>query len=235
MSAQNRPIVSRGRASARPNSRNGSKPEVLNGWAPPTFLNGAGPAGRLGYGRVSTGGQQLEPQLDRLTPECERVYTDHGVSGTKGRYERPGLAALLAYARAGDVVVVVKLDRLARSLRELVTLVAELQERGVGLRVLDAPIDTTTAAGMLFFHMVAAFAEFERSLIVERTHDGLAAAREQGRVGGRPRVVTEDKQRVVAAMMAEKPPRSFAAIARAVGVSRLSVARWVKDQEHASE
>lgn len=206
----------------------------MNGaWAPPDFVQGQGPAGRLGYARVSTGGQQLEPQLARLLLECERVYVDRA-SGAKGRDQRPGLGRLLDFARGGDVVVAVKLDRIARSLRELVNISADLEARGVGLRMIDQPIDTTTPSGRLLFAIVGAIAEFERSLIIERTNDGLATARAAGRTGGRPKVMTEDRQRIAAAMLAEMPPRSFQAIADVLGVSRLSVARWVRAQETAT-
>ncbi len=231
-----------GRPVPAPNSRSGHQKMVdrsgaidhlvSGAWSPPEFVLGQGPTGHLGYARVSTGGQQLEPQLARLLPECSRVYVDRA-SGAKGRDQRPGLARLLDFARGGDVVIAVKLDRIARSLRELVNVSADLEARGIGLRMIDQPVDTTTPSGRLLFAVIGAIGEFERSLIIERTRDGLANARANGRFGGRPQVMTEDRQRIAAKMLAENPPRSFQAIADALGVSRLSVARWVKAQERA--
>ena len=212
-----------------PPSANGTKSGVLQGWTRPTFLQGSGEPGQLGYARVSSTEQELEPQLDRLLPETGRVYLDHGQSGTKGRRERPGMARLLEDARAGDTVTVVKLDRLARSLRELVELAAELEQRSIGLRVLDQGIDTGTASGRLLFGVLASIAEFERSLIVERTRAGMAAAKARGRAAGRPRAITADRARVVARMMAEG--HSYAAIGRSIGVDAVTVSRWVRSVE----
>ncbi len=125
--------------------------------------------------------------------ECELVFEDM-VSGKNAR--RPGLKRALRRLRPGDVLVVWKLDRLGRSVRDLITLVSELQARGVNFRSLTDSIDTSTPAGRFFFHVMSALAEMERELIVERTRAGLAAAREQGRVGGRHRVmITEVVER----------------------------------------
>lgn len=143
----------------------------------------------IGYARVSTEDQSCQPQLDALQrASCEKTFTDEGVSGKLG--SRPGLDECLAYLRAGDTLVITKLDRLGRSLKNLIELSASLGERGVGLKVLDQGIDTTTPIGRMFFHVVGAFAEFERDLIVERTLAGLATARAAGKVGGRPRKLT---------------------------------------------
>lgn len=143
----------------------------------------------IGYARVSTDDQKTGPQLAALdTAGCEKMFTDHGVSGKLA--SRPELDKCLAYLRAGDVLVVTKLDRLGRSLQHLITLSIELRERGVDLKVLSQGIDTSNPAGRLFFHMVGAFAEFERDLISERTKEGLAAARARGRFGGRPTKLT---------------------------------------------
>jgi DNA invertase Pin-like site-specific DNA recombinase len=138
---------------------------------------------RIGYGRVSTGDQNPDAQRDALTAAaCDQVFIDK----TSGKLaSRPELdRALLSANRAGDQVVVTKLDRLGRSLEHLITLSANLQARGVDLMVLDQGIDTSTAVGKMFFHILGAIAEFEHALISERTRDGLAAARARGRTGG---------------------------------------------------
>ncbi len=138
---------------------------------------------RIGYGRVSTRDQNPDAQRDALTAAaCDQVFIDK----TSGKLaSRPELdRALLSANRAGDQVVVTKLDRLGRSLEHLITLSANLQARGVDLVVLDQGIDTSTAVGKMFFHILGAIAEFEHALISERTRDGLAAARARGRTGG---------------------------------------------------
>lgn len=150
------------------------------------------------YARVSTGGQTVNAQLDALRSYAEarglekvEEFVDHGVSGARAR--RPALDAMMAAARKRkiDVVVVVKLDRLARSVRHLTELAAEFEALGVDLVVLDQGIDTTTPAGRLLFHTIAAISEFERDLIRERTRSGLAAARKRGARLGRPRALDE--------------------------------------------
>lgn len=147
----------------------------------------------LGYARVSTKDQNLDLQLDALRLHgCKRFFTDT-VSGAASA--RPGLDEILKAARAKDVIVIWKLDRLGRSLKHLVDLVAELNERSIGLRSLNDPIDTTTAQGRLIFNIFASLAEFEREIIRERTNAGLAAARARGRLGGRKAGLSEDAQR----------------------------------------
>ncbi|MEH4266303.1 recombinase family protein [Klebsiella aerogenes] len=142
----------------------------------------------IGYARVSTGDQNLDLQKNALIrAECELVFEDMA-SGKNAR--RPGLKRALRRLKPGDVLVVWKLDRLGRSVRDLITLVSELQARGVNFRSLTDSIDTSTPAGRFFFHVMSALAEMERELIVEHTRAGLAAAREQGRIGGRRRVMT---------------------------------------------
>ncbi|EJG9791626.1 recombinase family protein, partial [Klebsiella pneumoniae] len=121
--------------------------------------------------------------------ECEQIFEDTA-SGKNAR--RPGLRRAIRRLKPGDSLVVWKLDRLGRSVRDLITLVSELQDRGIHFRSLTDSIDTSTPAGRFFFHVMSALAEMERELIVERTRAGLAAAREQGRVGGRRRVMTEE-------------------------------------------
>lgn len=144
----------------------------------------------IGYARVSTGDQNLDLQKTALfRAECEQIFEDTA-SGKNAR--RPGLRRALRRLKPGDVLVVWKLDRLGRSVRDLITMVSELQARGVNFRSLTDSIDTSTPAGRFFFHVMSALAEMERELIVERTRAGLAAAREQGRVGGRRRIMTEE-------------------------------------------
>ncbi|SXD14019.1 recombinase family protein [Klebsiella quasipneumoniae] len=144
----------------------------------------------IGYARVSTGDQNLDLQRNALIrAECEQIFEDTA-SGKNSR--RPGLRRAMRRLKPGDSLVVWKLDRLGRSVRDLITLVSELQARGVNFRSLTDSIDTSTPAGRFFFHVMSALAEMERELIVERTRAGLAAAREQGRVGGRRRVMTEE-------------------------------------------
>lgn len=136
----------------------------------------------VGYARVSTRDQHAEAQQDALEGAgCDKVFVEHA-SGILAR--RPVLDEALAYLREGDTLVVTKLDRLGRSVANLKQVVDDIQDRGVGLKALSQGIDTTTPGGRLFFHMLAAIAEFEHDLIVERTKDGLAAARARGRRGG---------------------------------------------------
>ncbi|HDS8534368.1 TPA: recombinase family protein [Klebsiella variicola] len=144
----------------------------------------------IGYARVSTGDQNLDLQKNALVrAECEQIFEDTA-SGTNSR--RPGLRRAIRRLKPGDSLVVWKLDRLGRSVRDLIALVSELQDRGIHFRSLTDSIDTSTPAGRFFFHVMSALAEMERELIVERTRAGLAVAREQGRVGGRRRVMTEE-------------------------------------------
>src|SRR4051812_41575654 len=145
----------------------------------------------IGYARVSTLDQTLALQQDALTAAgCEQLYTDT-VSGSVT--ERPGLTQALSHLRSGDTLVVWWLDRLGRSLPHLIETVSQLQQRGVGFRSLQEQIDTTTSGGKLVFHVFGALAEFERDLIRDRTHAGLAAARARGRLFGRPKVLSPRK------------------------------------------
>ena len=171
----------------------------------------------IGYARVSTRGQDLALQLDAFEQVgCERIYKDVG-SGTIRR--RPELGACLDYLRPGDTLVVWRLDRLGRSLRHLVEMVAELQEREIAFRSLTEAIDTATSAGRLQLHLFAALAEFERELIRERSAAGREAARARGRQGGRPKLITAEKLAAAAAMRAQGE-LTMAQIARTLGVGR---------------
>ena len=172
---------------------------------------------RIGYARVSTSDQRLDLQHDALRAAgCDQLFTDT-ISGAKT--ERPGLTAALASCRAGDILVVWKLDRLGRSLVHLVETVQDLATRGVGFQSLQEHLDTTTSGGKLIFHLFAALAEFERDLIRERTNVGLAAARARGRNGGRPKGVNEKKRKAALALKRD-PQYSISEICEIVGISR---------------
>ncbi|MEV0693011.1 recombinase family protein [Streptomyces sp. NPDC050388] len=171
---------------------------------------------KIGYARVSTGGQKLDRQLDALNAAgCRRVFADK----KSGRNDlRPELKACHAFLAEGDTLVVPSLDRYGRSLKDLVTMVAELRERGVGFTSLHENLDTTTPGGRLIFHVFAALAEFIRELIVAGTNEGLAAARARGRTGGRPSVITPELLRAARDML-PNPENSIESIAKLLGVS----------------
>ena len=180
----------------------------------------------IGYARVSTQDQQLQLQLDDLQKTgCDRVYQEK-VSSTK---DRPQLARLLESIREGDTVVVWKLDRLGRSLKELIGLINAFQAKGVGFRSLNDAIDTTTAQGRLVFNIFASLAEFERDLIGERTRAGLSAARARGRQGGRPKGMTQEASGKAQAVwtLYEKREKSTQEIAKLLGISRATVYRYL--------
>ncbi len=145
----------------------------------------------IGYARVSTYDQNLRMQEDALKAAgCEELYTDVA-SGVKAA--RPGLTDALFRLRKGDTLVVWKLDRLGRSLGNLIQVVKELSEREIGFKCLQESIDTTTSGGKLIFHIFGALAQFERELIKERTNAGLKAARVRGRLGGRPSLLNRQQ------------------------------------------
>ncbi len=171
---------------------------------------------RIGYARVSTGGQKLDRQYDALKAAgCRKIFADR----KSGKNDlRPELKACHAFLDSGDTLVVPSLDRYGRSLQDLVNMVAELREREVGFQSLHEALDTTTPGGRLIFHVFAALAEFIRELIVAGTHEGLAAARARGRTGGRPTVVNEDLIRAARDVL-PNPENSLTAIAKILGVS----------------
>lgn len=174
----------------------------------------------LGYARVSTGDQDVAGQTMRLTEAgAIKVYSDIRSGKTM---ERPGLEALLAYARDGDTLAVVRLDRLGRSLGELLATVAMLKERGIALLSLEERIDTNSAAGELIFHVFGAIAHFERRLIAERTKDGIAAARARGKRPGRQPL---DADKITAALNLVKSGLSPTAAAKHLGLGRSTVYR----------
>ena len=176
----------------------------------------------IGYARVSTDDQNLDAQTDALTAAgAERIFSDK-ISGAKR--DRPELGKLLDQLRPGDVVVVAKYDRLARSLRDLLDLVETIKDRGAGFRSLAEDIDTTTPAGRLVFHVFASIAQFERERIAERTKEGLQAAKARGRVGGRPPALTAD-QKAEVRRMRDDEHRHVSEIARLFKVSERTVRR----------
>ncbi len=178
----------------------------------------------VGYARVSTTEQSPDLQRDALQKaECEEIFWESG-SGAKA--DRPGLKRALEYTREGDVLVVWKLDRLGRSLKDLIEVVNGLQERGIGFKSLTEQVDTTTSGGRLVFHIFGALAEFEREVIRERTQAGLSAARARGRQGGRPRAMDEGKVRAARAMLKD-PETSIQQVCKALGVSRATLYRHV--------
>jgi len=151
----------------------------------------------IGYARVSTQDQTLDLQTDALARAgCEQLFTDT-MSGSTS--ERPGLQEAMNYLRAGDTLVVWRLDRLGRTLKQLLATVTDLSDRGIGFKSLQENMDTTTSGGNLIFHIFGALAEFEREVIRERTNAGLQAARARGRFGGRPTLQSLDPKKVALA------------------------------------
>lgn len=178
----------------------------------------------VGYSRVSTADQNPRLQMDALEAAgCEKIFTEKA-SGAKR--DRPELAAALDYARKGDTLVVWKLDRLARSLKQLIETVESLEERGVGFRSLTETIDTTSAGGRLVFTIFAGLAEFERSIIKERTRAGLDAARARGRIGGRPRSISDEDIAVAKALLKD-PEITVKKVAERIGCSEATLYRYL--------
>jgi DNA invertase Pin-like site-specific DNA recombinase len=177
----------------------------------------------IGYARVSTQDQNLDLQSEALTKAgCEKIFNDK-ISGS--RAERPGLTKALEMLREGDTLVVWKLDRLGRSVKNLVDLVGELHQQGIQFKSLTDAIDTGTPSGRFFFHVMASLAEMERELTVERTRAGLEVARQLGRKGGRRRQMTESKIESAKKLLANGvPPRD---VAMNLGVSVPTLYRWI--------
>jgi DNA invertase Pin-like site-specific DNA recombinase len=177
----------------------------------------------IGYARVSTQDQSLELQREALVKAgCQKVHEDK-VSGT--RTDRPGLAKAMELLREGDTLVVWKLDRLGRSVKQLVDLVGELHKQGIQFKSLTDAIDTGTPSGRFFFHVMASLAEMERELIIERTRAGLDVARQLGRKGGRKPKMTESKIESARKLLASGVPAKD--VAKNLGVSVPTLYRWV--------
>lgn len=183
---------------------------------------------KLGYARVSTRDQNLDLQVDALKRAgCDRIYRDVA-SGAKTA--RPALDELLGQLRAGDVLVIWKLDRMGRSLKHLVELVGDLVAREVGLLSLNDPLDTTSAQGRLVFNLIASLAEFERELIRERTQAGLVAARARGRVGGRPKGIPAQAEETALAAVTLYRERQLSAnaIAKKLHIAKSTLYRYLR-------
>lgn len=175
---------------------------------------------RIGYARVSTHEQNLDLQLDALKQaQCDLIYEEKVSSASKGR---PELEQCLKALRAGDVLVVWRLDRLARSLSDLLSIISSLDRKGVGFESLNEKIDTTTATGKLIFHVFGALSEFERNIISERTKAGLKAARARGRKGGRPPKLTKKQVQEIRHLITN-PEITITQIAERYDVSRATV------------
>jgi DNA invertase Pin-like site-specific DNA recombinase len=179
---------------------------------------------RIGYARVSTLDQNLASQQDALKEAgCEKIFIEQ-MSGAVA--DRPALRDALEYARSGDTIIVWKLDRLARSMKQLIETIEGLRVRGIGFRSLTEALDTTTPQGVLVFHLFSALAEFERALIRERTRAGLRAAKRMGRTGGRPAKLLEDDLDVARTLLAN-PDITVAEVADRLGVSPATLYRYL--------
>ena len=188
---------------------------------------------KLGYARVSTGEQNLALQIDALRAAgVERIFEDKGVSGSM--VLKPAFGDMLRHARAGDEIIVWRLDRLGRSLTSLITELELLAKLDLGFRSLTEQIETVTPGGRLFFHMVGAFAQFERDVIRERTNAGLQAARRAGKRLGRPPSISDSQWQQVKALMSGPAEMSVASVADLLGVSRQAIYKRLR-REQATE
>jgi DNA invertase Pin-like site-specific DNA recombinase len=186
---------------------------------------------KVGYARVSTEEQNLDLQSRALKAAgCDMLFEDQGVSGAS--FSRPGLTSMLAQLRSGDVLVVWRLDRLGRSLRRLIELIEGLNAKGVQFQSLTEAIDTTSCSGVLVFHMLAALAQFERSLIGERTRAGMHAARDRGRKLGRRPVLTPEQKAMALELLASC---SLTDVATRFNVHPRTIRRARKQSEHAND
>ena len=180
---------------------------------------------KIGYARVSTGLQNFNLQEDRLNQYgCEKIFSDH-ISGSRSK--RPGLDKAIEFARSGDTIVVWRLDRLGRNMEDLITLVNELNNRGVSFHSLEENItmDKSSSTGQLLFHLFAAFAEFERNLILERSSAGRIAARARGRYGGRPEKLNKQDLKLLKTLYDNGTP--IKTIAEQWKVSRTTIYRYL--------
>ncbi|AKG24922.1 transposon DNA-invertase (plasmid) [Calothrix sp. 336/3] len=185
---------------------------------------------KIGYARVSTLEQNTDLQQDALkSAGCEKVIVDK-VSGTVA--ERPGLDKIKELLRDGDTLVVWRLDRLGRSLQDLISWAAYLEQRRIALHSLHENIDTSTSTGRLIFHIFGALAEFERNLIQERTRAGLAAARARGRLGGRRKALDTDKRQLAVTLYNEKKT-PITKICDMMGISKPTLYSYVREAQKA--
>ena len=185
---------------------------------------------KIGYARVSTGLQNLDLQKDSLNQfGCEKIFIDQ-LSGAKSK--RSGLESAIEFARSGDLIIVWRLDRLGRNMEDLISIVNRLNERGISFHSLQENItmDKSSSTGQLMFHLFAAFAEFERNLILERSAAGLAAARARGRLGGRPKKLTNDDIQLLKTLVDNKTP--IKTIAEKWNVSRTTIYRYLEELDN---
>ncbi len=179
----------------------------------------------IGYSRVSTNDQSLNSQTDKLKQYgCEKIYSDI-ISGSKA--ERKQLNEMLEYIREGDTVVVYRLDRLGRSLKDLINIINIFQDKKVNFKSITENLDTSTPTGKLMFHISGAFAEFERNIIRERTKAGLESARARGKNGGRPSKITSDKIQMAKSLY-ENKNIDIDTIVRQLGVCRATFYKMIK-------
>lgn len=188
---------------------------------------------KIGYARVSTGLQNLDLQMDRLKEYgCEKIFTDN-ISGAKSK--RPGLDKVIEFARNGDSVIVWRLDRLGRNMEDLISLVNTLNERGISFHSIEENItmDKSSSTGQLLFHLFAAFAEFERNIILERSAAGRISARARGRYGGRPEKLTKKDVQLLKTLYDNGTP--IKTIAEQWKVSRTTIYRYLNKLENKSK
>ena len=184
---------------------------------------------KIGYARVSTGLQNLDLQEDSLQTEgCQKIFTDK-ISGAKSK--RPGLENAIEFAREGDTIVVWRLDRLGRNMQDLITIVNELNDRGVSFYSIQENItmDKSSSTGQLMFHLFAAFAEFERNLILERSAAGREAARARGRLGGRPEKLTKQDIELMKKLIDSGTP--IKTVAEKWQISRTTIYRYLNKEK----
>lgn len=179
----------------------------------------------IGYARVSTLDQNPNHQIDALNDAgCKKIFTEK-ISGASK--QRTQLQAALDYMREGDTLVVWKLSRLARSLTQVISTLKILEEKKIGLQVITQNIDTSTAEGRLFFHMNAAFDQFQREIIVENTKAGLKSARRNGRIGGRPKFMSDEKMRAAKALLKDNENYPFISdIIKTLDIGRTTFYRY---------
>lgn len=184
---------------------------------------------KIGYARVSTGLQNLDLQVDSLEKDgCEKIFRDH-ISGAKSK--RPGLEAAIDFCRSGDTIVVWRLDRLGRNMEDLIRVVNQLNDNGISFHSLQENItmNRSSSTGQLIFHLFAAFAEFERNLILERSAAGREAARARGRFGGRPEKLTVEDITLMRTLLDSGTP--IKTIAARWNVSRTTIYRYLNKNQ----
>ena len=185
---------------------------------------------KIGYARVSTKDQNLSLQTDAFEKEGCKVIYQEKVSGAKT--DRQELRKMIDQLREGDIVIIWKLDRLGRSLRDLINIMTEIQDKKAGLKSLNDSIDTTTPHGKLIFHLFAALAEFEKDIIRERTKAGLEAARARGRRGGRPKGLTKEARdkAMIAETLYKQGKMSVSEICKHLGIARSTLYKYLKQE-----